>query len=272
MCRKFVLASRLETIEERFNAKLAINYAEQSGSYSVSPGDQSYVITGQDPHLLQVFKFGMTPHYSEEPMNLINARSEGDKNQDDQPGYNGSKSIFLKTAFKKPIQSQRCLLIADAYYEWTDQFQTYLVFLRNKNRPFALAGIYDEWKNRMTGEIVFSFAIITTTANSMLQCMGVKRMPVILSRSNETEWIKPSNHLSDVLPLLSAYPSEKMNAYPVSEMVNRAGENDATMLNPIGERVLNESNPTYATGNRSFHKKLPPTDQPWFKSINCSGS
>ena len=243
MCKKFVLASDLQRIEPRFNAKLGPNIPEISKLSAVSEDDETYVITCQDPHLIQVFKFGMTPFYANTQMNLINARAEGDKNSTDNPDYIGSKAIFLKQPFRKPIQFQRCLVLADAYYEWSSQNKPYLVYLRNKKRPFAFAGLYDEWKNPATKETVFSFTIITTTANPMLQSIGVKRMPVILSRSEEMEWIRASNHLSDVLTFLNAYPYEKMNAYPVSEMINIEGINNPSMLNPTGEKLISEIKP-----------------------------
>ena len=156
MSKKFVLASDLQRIETRFNARLSPNTIEIPKLYAVSGGDETFVITSQEPHLIQVFKFGMTPFYSHEQLNLINARAEGDKNGADIPDYNGSKAIFLKQAFRKPIQSQRCLVIADAYYEWSDQNKPYLVYLQNKNRPFAFAGLYDQWKNPESGEIIYS--------------------------------------------------------------------------------------------------------------------
>ena len=131
-------------------------------------------------------------------------------------------------------------MIADAYYEWSSQNKPYLVYLQNKNRPFAFAGIYDQWQNPDTKETVFSFAIITTTANPLLQSLGVKRMPVLLSRSEEIDWIKASNPLSDVLPLLAAYPYDKMNAHPVSDMINTTGVNGPALLKPIGEKLLKE--------------------------------
>ena len=236
MCEKFVLASDLEKIKTHFNVGLDRHTVEISKSYSVSCGDYSYVISSENRNVLEVFKFGMTPFFSKEQMSLINARAEGDKNSRDDPNYNGAKSIFLQTAFKKPIQSQRSLVIADAYYEWSGRHKPYLVFLRDKNRPFAFAGIYDRWKDPESKELITSFAIITTVANSLLQSIGVKRMPVILSRSEEAYWVKSSNYLSDILVLLNPYPAEKMNVYPVSEMANMEGMNDPSMLNPVGEK------------------------------------
>jgi len=270
MCKKFVLASELQRIETRFNALLDPNTSEIPKNYAVSPGDSTYVITSQDPHLIQVFKFGMTPFYAHETMNLVNARAEGDKNSINDPDYNGSRAIFLKQAFRKPIQSQRCFVIADAYYEWSDQNKPYLVYLQNKNRPFAFAGLYDCWKHPESDEIIYSFTIITTTANELLQSIGVKRMPVILSRSNETDWLKASNPLSEVLRVLNAYPYDRMNAYPVSESVNWKCNNDPSMLNPDGDKLLKEITITPLEQHR-YHKQKPHSDKPWFQSHQQSG-
>ena len=155
-------------------------------------------------------------------------------------------------------------LYADAYYEWSGKNKPYLVYLQNKNRPFAFAGIYDIWENPESKETVYSFAIITTLANSLLQSIGVKRMPVILSRSSEAAWIKASNHLSDVLKLLAPYPSERMNAYPVSKMANNQGMNDPVILNPVGEKLISETSPVKVTEGY-HHREKSKSNKPWFK-------
>src|SRR5665647_2057106 len=120
-------------------------------------------------------------------------------------------------------------------------------------------------ENPDTMETVFSFTIITTTANPLLQSIGVKRMPVILSRSEEMEWIRASNHLSNVLGLLNPYPYDRMNAYPVSEKVNWKCNNDPSMLNPAGEKLLEEIK-TAPLQQRRFHKEKPSPEIPWFQS------
>jgi len=264
MCKKFVLASDLQRIETRFNARLDPDTPKIPKLYAVSGGEDSYVITSQDPHLIQVFNFGMNPFFADEPLNLINARAEGDKNSNDNPLYNGSKAIFLQRAFRKPIQSQRCIVIADAYYEWSDMDKPYLVYLQNKIRPFSFAGLYDKWQNPHSEEVVHSFAIITTISNPLLQSLGATRMPVILSKSNETHWIKASNHLADVLRLLVPYPFEKMNAYQVSDSVNLPRINDPCLVNPIGKKIREEMNPTTLVNHR-FQKEKPPPDKLWFE-------
>lgn len=224
---KYVLVSSLEVIVKRFNVQPHQGFDEIPKSYSVGCGDASYVIT--DPNSIQVFRYGLTPQFATQPMDIMTARAEGTKNSIDDPGYSCSKAIFLQPEFKKSIFSQRCIVVADAYYTWSDQNQAYLVYLRNKNRPFGFAGLYDTWQNPESEEATTSFAIITTTANKMLQGIGVKRIPVILPLLYETNWLKSSLHLSEILRYLAPFSSEKMNAYPVSDQV-KIGVNDSSLV------------------------------------------
>jgi len=209
----------------------------------------------------------MTPHYSSEPLNIISARTEGTKNGNDDPNYNGSKAIFLQPEFKKPIFSQRCIVVADAFYTMSDKGQPFVVYLQDKGRPIGFAGVYDSWKSPLTKEIVNGFAIITTTANQMLQRIGVKRMPVILPYQYETNWLKDTLHLSEVLRYLDPFPSEKMNAYPVDAKENGMGVNSHAMIEPNGEKLQDETRPIPRIRSYYPHKTKSTPDQPYFRSI-----
>lgn len=261
---KFVLVSSLEVIEKRFSAKPYPGFIEIPKSYNTGAGDQTYVIT--IPNSVQVIRYGLTPNLATEPIIIATARAEGDKNKTDNPGYSGSKAIFLQPEFKKAIFSQRCIVVADAYYEWSDNEQPYLVYLRNKNRPMGFAGIYDIWTDPVTKEETKSFAIITTTANEMLQGIGVKRMPVILPSLYETNWLKSSLHLSEILSFLVTFPLRKMNAYPVSELINVGGVNDSSLLGPIGEKLQKETTLIPIVRSHYPHKNKPSSNQPYFRN------
>ncbi len=260
---KFVLVSSLEVIEKRFSAKSSPAVVEIPKSYLIGRGDPSYVIT--DPNSIHVFKYGLTPHYAQEPLSIMTARAEGTKNKADDPGYSGSKAIFLLPEFKKSIFSQRCIVVADAYYAWSDKNQQYLVYLQQKKRPFGFAGLYDTWQHPETRELTTSFAIIATTANEMLQGIGVKRMPVILPLHYETNWLKSSLHLSEILSFLDPFPSKKMNAYPVNGVVNHE-VNDVSLLTPRGDKLQVEVNPPILSRSHHYHKSKPVSNTPWFKS------
>ena len=72
-----------------------------------------------------------------------------------------------------------------------------------------MAGIYDEWLNKVTGEIVNTFSIITTEANALTDYIHntKHRMPAILSLENEEKWLNPAldlisnNYCSLSLPI-----------------------------------------------------------------------
>jgi putative SOS response-associated peptidase YedK len=238
MCGRYVLVDKLQSYEQRFNAvtqQFSVHITLPN--YNVVPGALAPVITNDKPNEIQFFRFGLTPFWAKKPMYLINARSEGDHNSDDDPEYRGAKGIISKPSFRKPIRSQRCLVIADYFIEGPRKEKLdkpYLVYL--KRRPFAMAGIWDQWVNQETGEIIHSFAIITTTPNRVLQKIQHHRSPVILHESDERKWLD-ADHLATVTSLLEPYDSDEMNAYPISNRIKSPRANDIQLLEPIGEPV-----------------------------------
>ena len=265
MFEKYVLASELETIETRFNVRLDPVFEPVPKRYGISAGDYSYVITSEDPNILQPLRFGLTPFYATDPVIFTSARAEGDKNSRNDPEYNGSRALFLKPEFRKPIQSQRCLVVADAWYGQSVDNQPWLFHLQNKNRPIALAGIYDHWQNPKTGEIFSGFCVITTVGSELLRSVGVTRMPAILSRSTESRWIKASAHLSDLLGLLLPYPSEDLKGYPLSDLANIHSFNDPSMLDPAGERLRAEAHPLKNLNRHRAHREKGNSRTTWFE-------
>jgi putative SOS response-associated peptidase YedK len=237
---KYILVSDQSTIEKRFRTIAHPDLITIPKSYSVNCGDNSYVITKSNTIL--VFRYGMTLNNALEQLNIITARAEWNKNKNDDPNYSGSKAIFLQPEFKKLIFTHRCIVLSDAFYVWNEKNQPY-VYLQGKCRPMGFAGLYDLWQNPETKETEYGFCIITTVANQMLQRIGVKSMPVILPFQYETNWLKPTLHLSEVLRDLGPYPSDKMNAYPVSDFVFRDKVNDPKMIMPIGEKLMDETVP-----------------------------
>jgi len=242
MCGRYILVDKIEVYEKRFQA-IAKTYSIHINlpNFNVTPGALAPVITNDKPKEIQFFHFGLTPFWAKKPMYLINARAEGDHNGDDDPNYRGAKGIISKPSFRKPIRSQRCLVIADYFIEGPKKEKLdkpYLVYL--KRRPMALAGIWDEWANKETGEIFHSFSIITTTPNKVIQQIGHHRSPVILHENDERKWLE-GEHLSDITSLLEPYLEDDMNAYPISNRIKSPKENDIQLLEPVGEPILQET-------------------------------
>ena len=240
MCGRYVTVSKIKTIEKRFNVKVS-----QPELYipntNISHGDHSPVITNENPSDVQFFQFGFTPFWAKKQFYMINARSEGDHNKENNPNYTGAKGIIDKPMFRKSIRSQRCLVIADAFIEGPEKEKLnkpHVVYLKNHNRPFAFAGIWDRWKTE--DKTIHSFAIITTVANKLMDKIGHHRSPVILDKDDERKWLDSSLPLSEVTSLLKPYPADTMNAYPIDVQIKNPRTNGLSLLEPIGQRLFPE--------------------------------
>lgn len=260
-----MLANNLETIENKFHFRINDYTQAIQPNFKIGCNHSTYVVTCQNPHEIITMRFGYTPHWSSKPLDILNARAEGNKNPTDDPYYDGAKAIFQNNCFKRSIQTQRCLLFADAFYAQNSQNKPYLVYLESKVRPFCFAGLYDHWKNPLTNQIQTGFAIISTTANELFMQMGVKRMPVILPTGRENDWLKTDKMLSQVLGMLNEYPSEKMNAYPIDETAFNTGVNDKRLLQPIGDKLQQIVSPQPVLPRSHWHsKKKHESGESWF--------
>lgn len=259
MPSKFILASSLETIEGHFGSK-ASKLFEWEPKIVVCPGDESLIITQQNPNEFTFSAFGMTPSWAKRPMQLLNARAEGDKNPENDPTFKGSRAIFLKPAFQKPLFTQRCIVIADAFIENSSGiFPTpHLFYMRERRHPIGFAGLYDTWVNPVNQEQFHAFTIITVAANSLIRGLPASRMPVILPYGQESRWLKPTLSLAEILGMLTKHPSKQMNAYLISSEVNQPGPFTKAILIPQGSRLLSEEQPTTLPIKSYYgHKKRP---------------
>ncbi len=241
MCGRYVSVQSVEVIEKRFNIRVPSNI-DLEPCYNISPGKYAPVITSEKPKELQLFQFGLTPFWAKKGMYMFNARAEGDRNKVNNENYSGTKGIITKPSFRKPIRSQRCLVIADAFYEGSMKEKLnkpYLVYLQNKQRPFAFAGIWDTWKDEDFQDH-HSFAIITVPANSLLRKIGHERAPVILNQGSEHYWLNGDTELSDVLSYLKPYPANEMNAYPVDNQMKNPKIDGRHLVEPVGKRLIKE--------------------------------
>lgn len=243
MCRRYILSTSPEAIESKFAVVARLLTHDVVNNYNISPGQFAPVITNEKPHEIQLFKFGLTPFWAKSEMNLLNARAEGDSNAEDNPTFRGATGIILKKAFRKPIRSQRCIIVASAFIEGPSNHslsKQYLIYLCNHQNPFAMACIWDTWLNPKTGFPENSFSIITTTANSLLRQIGNPRMPVILTDGEAKRWINSETPLSRITSMLNHYDPKLMNAYPIDPKIKNPLENDKQLIQPIGPRLLIE--------------------------------
>jgi putative SOS response-associated peptidase YedK len=168
-------------------------------------------------------RWGLVPFWAKDTKvgySTINARAE---------------EVLSKPAFREAFKKRRCLVPADAFYEWQSASpakkskakQPYAIALRS-GEPYAFAGLWESWKPK-EGPPLESFTIITTDPNEVTAKIH-DRMPVLLDPSDYDRWLDPGN--SERLPtdLLRPYPAEKMRAWPISERVGNVRNDDPALL------------------------------------------
>ena len=96
----------------------------------------------------------------------------------------------------------------------------------------AFAGLYDEFVPQGADEPVASYTILTASPNEFAGQFH-NRMPVILSKEEESEWIDPSiSEPAQVVEMADAY-ADKMQAWPVSKDVNNVRNNNAHLAEEV---------------------------------------
>ncbi|HHX74323.1 MAG TPA: SOS response-associated peptidase, partial [Firmicutes bacterium] len=150
---------------------------------------------------------------------MINARAE---------------TVSEKRSFSRSFRERRCLVPADGFYEWEKsgkgKKQPYRFTLKT-GEVFAMAGLWDVWQTA-SGQKLYTFAIITTTANSLVAAVH-HRMPVLLPKGAEKIWLAADEgDLQALQSLLAPYPAEEMAVAAVSPLVNNPQHDSPGVLVP----------------------------------------
>lgn len=143
-------------------------------------------------------------------------------------------TIFQKPSFREPIRSKRCIIPSTGYFEWRhegDKKIPYYIFLKDEE-IFSMAGVYDSWQDKATGEIINTFSIITTEANPLTDYIHntKHRMPAILNQEDEKRWLDPKLGKSDIEQLLLPFSADLMEAYVIKNDFLKKPADDPTIL------------------------------------------
>jgi putative SOS response-associated peptidase YedK len=209
MCGRYGFSvDNIKKVYQRF--EITNELPDYNPRYNIAPGQMNPVITKNSPKKIIRMFWGLIPYWAKDKtfaFKTINARAE---------------EIETKPSFKRPFQSQRCLIPATGFYEWNKNANPHIpYFIKLKSKKvFAFAGLFDKWIDPVTQKELLSYTIITTTPNEIVAPIH-KRMPVILKKEDEEIWIEPDFVSQErLLGLLKPYPQKDMIAYPVSTLVN----------------------------------------------------
>lgn len=185
---------------------------------------QMPVITQKTPDSIQMFDWGLIPHW-------VKTKADADKLKA-QTLNARSETVFEKPSFRSYIPNNRCLVIADGFFEWMDlQKKKYPHLVQMKDQQlFCFAGIYASWVDKTTGELINSFSILTTDANPMMEKIHTlkKRMPVIVPASQYKKWLSPDLAREAIRSFFHPYPEADMQNHTISKRITSRTENSNT--------------------------------------------
>ncbi|WP_404451428.1 SOS response-associated peptidase [Virgibacillus necropolis] len=220
MCGRYTLLREEVEILKEFGIQHSIDSFQPS--YNIAPGQNILAVihNGKDKRA-GYLKWGLVPSWSSDEKigyKMINARSE---------------TVHQKPSFKKLLKRKRCLIIADSFYEWkkTDEAKQPKRIQLADRKLFAFAGLWDKWED--DDRNLFTCTILTKEANGFMQDIH-HRMPIILPKDKEDEWISPNEmDAGSAYNFLQSIQVDDLKAHNVSSHVNTAKNNGPSCIEPL---------------------------------------
>ena len=223
MCGRYRLSRSKQLVEEYFGTASAD--VDWNPRYNIAPS-QPVPVVRQNTHKpvreLLVMRWGLIPSWAKDlsvGYKTINARAE---------------TAASTASFREPFKSQRCLVPADAFYEWKRDGKRKQphCFEVNGGELFAFAGLWDRWANPR-GEVIESCSILTTTPNSLLADIH-NRMPVILRPEHYDLWLNLAfRNTASLSEMLRPFEAALMRSYPVGTRINQVQNDDEDCAKPL---------------------------------------
>jgi putative SOS response-associated peptidase YedK len=226
MCFFYALSQTAQRLKNRYQLKFEFELEPELNElkYYVSGFDypKMPVITNQKPDIIQAYTWGLVPSWVKTATDAAEIRSKTLNARSD--------TVLTKPSYRHAIRHKRCLIPADGFYEWqTLGGKKYPYFIYLKDRDiFSMAGIWEEWTDRSSGEVLRTFSILTTEANPLMERIHniKRRMPVILPREKEMDWIKnDASPFDEILSLAKPYDHQLMEAHTISKLITSRNAN-----------------------------------------------
>jgi putative SOS response-associated peptidase YedK len=222
VCGRYRLSRNGKQVAEEFAVEEEI---EWSARFNIAPTDQVPTIRqdrSEPTRHLALMRWGLIPFWAKDPsigVKTINGMSE---------------TAATKPAFREAMKTRRCLIPADAFYEWVrgpKEKQPYSFGMADGS-SFAFAGLWERWKDS-AGQQVLSCTILTTKPNALVADIH-DRMPAILRPDDYDLWLDPGiTDPAQVIDLLAPFEPKLMKKYPVSTRVNSVKNDDAECAKEI---------------------------------------
>lgn len=194
MCSQYELKLSLRDLAARTNSNInePFNFESHIFPYKSAP----IILREKNLNTIKSMNYSLIPAWSKTSrprFSSYNARL-------DRPSLDQNQSnlelIYQAPAWRMPFRQQRCLVPITGFFEscrvgsHAGNIVKFSVH-ENKQQPTILiaAGIWDQWRNPITSEIIESFAILTDDPIDFIKEVGHDRQPVFLNSSNAAIWL-----------------------------------------------------------------------------------
>jgi putative SOS response-associated peptidase YedK len=219
-----------EILERQFEIAFSDKQQFQQ-DYFIERTAKAWAVSSQNNRSFLQFHYGMIPFWSRNPVMHFESPVEGSIN----PGAERmNKRIIIHPSYRRPIRESRCLIPADYFIVPNEEGEPWLMFSAT-SKSFALAGIYDNWKeNYHQEEFYQGFSLLTAPSGEEFRSVGIIRLPLLMSERVYKRWLNPETPLAEITRLLELTGAKYLNAYPVSRTLFRDKHNGNELCKPTG--------------------------------------
>jgi putative SOS response-associated peptidase YedK len=207
MCGRYVVTKPVTKTADLVKTTIKV---EDKDNYNAHPSQKLPIIKSYtNGKTLEKYDWGLIPSWAKDKKNfkpLINARLE---------------TLMEKVSFKKLIQTSRCLIVADGYYEWKrlNREKTPYYFTRLDSNLIFFAAIHQNNQ----------FCIITREASDKIKEIH-HREPLILNEDQISNYLNVKKEGTNILKSIKA---PELKFHEVSKDVNNPINDDTSLINAI---------------------------------------
>ena len=212
MCGRFAVFSKADDYLAALDAGDVLMGCDAVENYNAYPTQHLPVLYRDTDAVLRYAKlhWGLIPSWSKDTsiaFKLSNARSE---------------TADQKPSFRHAFKQQRCVIPVDGWYEWKRDGKNKQPYYHHNidNQMIGLAGLWESWVSKETGEFIRSFTILTQEATGKAQAIH-HRMPVFINPKQANAWLDNQLHDKEAITGIMDYQiDDAIEIYPVSKNMN----------------------------------------------------
>ncbi len=226
MCGRYTISETVSKLKVSFCFENSLNLQPR---FNLAPGQAAPIITGDDRgsrHLTMMDWGFLSENYkikSGATNRMINARSE---------------TLLEKKSFKDAAVSQRCLILADGFYEWKQDGgdkKAYYIYKKD-HKSFAFAGLWrSEGSHTHLGFDTKSFVIVTREAVTSVKQIH-HRMPFILNEEHCETWLNGT--VAAATNMLNGNYHIELDYHEVSDRVGNVKNDDSSLCDKFTQPQL----------------------------------